>query len=180
MWTLPKGESFLPKVSLKHLQQLYAAEKKAKPKLRLLCAICRKEGDSLDEVTARVSMKRRTVHEILRRFDDRGIEGKDSIKQGGRPCQMTLAQRKELAQKLQRGPPNNESGLWTTKEVQAFIKKKYGITYVHTHVWEILKAGGFSLQKPRNRHYKAATPQVKADFKKKLPGWHAIIAGKDS
>jgi len=120
------------------------------------------------------------VHEILRRFDERGIEGKDSIKQTGQPFHLTLPQRKELAQKLQRGPPNNESGLWTTKEVQAFIKKKYGITYVHTHVWEILKAGGFSLQKPRNRHYKAATPQVKADFKKKLPGWHAIIAGKDS
>ena len=180
MWTLPKGESFLPKVSLKQLQRLYASEQKAKPKLRLLCAICRKEGGSLDVVAARVSMKRRTVHEILRRFDDRGIEAKDSIKQNGRPFYLTLPQRKELAQRLRRGPPNNESGLWTTKEVQAFIKKRYDITYAHSHVWEILKAGGFSLQKPRNRHYKAATPHVKADFKKKLPGWHAIIAGGDS
>ncbi len=180
MWTLPKGDSFLPKVSLKQLQLLYANEKKAKPKLRLLCAICRKEGGSLDEITARVSMKRRTVHEILRRFDERGIEGKDSIKQTGQPFHLTLAQRKDLAKRLLHGPPNNESGLWTTKEVRAFIKDKYGVEYTNTHVWEILKAGGFSLQKPRNRHYKAATPQVKADFKKKLPGWHAIIAGKDS
>ena len=180
MWTLPKGDSFLPKVSLRQLQRLYASEQKAKPKLRLLCAICRKEGGSLDDVAARVSMKRRTVHEILRRFDERGIKGKDSIKQEGQPYHLTLPQRKDLAQRLRRGPPNNESGLWTTKEVHAFIKKKYGITYAHTHVWTILKAGGFSLQKPRNRHYKAATPQVKADFKKKLPGWHAIIAGMDS
>ena len=179
MWTLPKGESFLPDVSLRRLQRLYAVEKKAKPKLRLLCAICRKEGNSLDEVTARVSMKRRTVHEILKRFDERGINGKDSIKQTGQPFHLTLPQRKELAQKLRRGPPNNKSGLWTTKEVQAFIKKKYGVTYVHTHVWEILKPGGFSLQKPRNRHYKAATPRINADFKKKLPGWHAIIAKRD-
>ena len=180
MWTLPKGESFLPKVSLKHLQQLYAAEKKAKPKLRLLCAICRKEGDSLDEVTARVSMKRRTVHEILRRFDDRGIEGKDSIKQGGRPCQMTLAQRKELAKKLLRGPPNNKSGLWTTKEVRDFIREKSGVEYASIHTWLILKAGGFSLQRPRNRHYKSAAPKERADFKKRLPGWHAIIGKRAS
>ena len=178
MWTLPKGDSFLPKVSLQQLRRLYAAEQKAKPKMRLLCAICRKEGNSLDEVAFRVSMKRRTVHEILRRFDERGVEGKDSIKQKGRPYYLTPRQRKELAKRLRRGPPNNESGLWTTKEVQAFIKKKYGVTYAHAHVWLILKAGGFSLQKPRNRHYKAATPQVKADFKKKLPGWHAVIAGK--
>ena len=180
MWTLPRGESFLPKVRLKQLRRLYAAEQKAKPKLRLLCAICRKEGGSLDEVAARVSMKRRTVHEILRRFDDRGIGGKDSIKQSGRPCHLKLAQRKDLAKRLQRGPPNNESGLWTTKEVRAFIKEKYGVEYAHSHTWLILKAAGFSLQKPRNRHYKAATPQAKADFKKKLPGWHAIIGKKAS
>ena len=180
MWTLPKGESFLPDVSLRQLQRLYAAEMKAKPKLRLLCAICRKEGGSLDGVAARVSMKRRTVHEILRRFDERGIEGKDSIKQTGQPFHLKLEQRKDLVKRLQRGPPNNESGLWTTKEVRAFIKEKYGVEYAHSHTWLILKAAGFSLQKPRNRHYKAATPQVKADFKKKLPGWHAITAEKDS
>lgn len=180
MWTLPRGDSFLPKVSLRQLQRLYVAENKAKPKLRLLCAICRKEGGSLDEVAARVSMKRRTVHEILRRFDERGINGKDSIKQTGQPFHLKLEQRKDLAKRLQRGPPNNESGLWTTKEVRAFIKERYDVEYTNTHVWEILKAGGFSLQKPRNRHYKAATPQAKADFKKKLPGWHAIIAGKGS
>ena len=178
MWTLPKGDSFLPNVSLNQLRRLYAAEQAAKPKLRLLCAICRKEGGSLDDVAARVSMKRRTVHAILRRFDDRGIGGKDSIKQSGRPCQLTLEQRKDLAKRLQRGPPNNQSGLWTTKEVRAFIKDKYGVEYAHAHTWLILKAGGFSMQKPRNRHYKAATPQVKADFKKKLPGWHAIIGRK--
>jgi len=180
MWTLPKGESFLPGVSLRQLKRLYSAEMKAKPKLRLLCAICRKEGGSLDDVAARVSMKRRTVHEILRRFDERGIEGKDSIKQTGQPFHLNLEQRKDLVKKLQRGPPNNESGLWTTKEVRAFIKERYGVEYAHSHTWLILKAAGFSLQKPRNRHYKAATPQVKADFKKKLPGWHAITAGKDS
>ena len=179
MWTLPKGESFLPDVSLRQLQRLYAAEKKAKPKLRLLCAICRKEGGSLDGVATRVSMKRRTVHEILRRFGERGIEGKDSIKQTGQPFHLKLEQRKDLVKRLQRGPPNNESGLWTTKEVRAFIKEKYGVEYAHSHTWLILKAAGFSLQKPRNRHYKAATPQVKADFKKKLPGWHAITVEKD-
>ncbi len=79
---------------------------------------------------------------------------------------MTLPQRKSLAKRLRQGPPNNESGLWTTKEVRAFIREKYGVEYAHSHTWLILKAAGFSLQKPRNRHYTAATPQARMILKK--------------
>jgi len=179
MWTLPRSESFLPSVSLGELHKLYSVEQKAKPKLRLLCAIWRKEGDSLDAIASGLSMPRRTVHETLRRFDERGIAGKDSIRQSGRPANLKPKQRKELARHLLRGPPGNPSGLWTTKEVRQFIKKRYGVEYHKCYVWELLRAGGFSLQKPRNRNYRTANPEEQARFKKKLPGWRAIIAGKD-
>jgi len=123
-------------------------------------------------------MHRRTVHGILCRFVERGIEGKDSIMQTGRPARLALAQRKDLAKQLLRGPPHNSSGLWTTKEVRQLIQKKYGVTYGPTHTWELLTVGGFSLQKPRNRNYRAASPEEQARFKKRLPGWRAIIARK--
>jgi len=178
MWTLPKSESFLPGVSLKRLRELYSEERKAKPKLRLLCAIRRKEGESIDDIASGLSMPRRTVHETLRRIDERGVAGKDSIRQTGRPASLAPKQRKDLARHLLRGPPNNPSGLWTTKEVRQFIKERYGVEYHKCYVWELLRAGGFSLQKPRNRNYRAASPEEQARFKKKLPGWRAIIAGK--
>jgi len=179
MWSLPKSESFLPGVSLKHLQDIYSVEQKAKPKLRLLCAIRRKKGESIDDIASGLSMPRRTVHETLRRFDERGIAGKDSIRQTGRPANLTPKQRKDLARHLLRGPPNNPSGLWTTKEVRQFVKDSYGVEYHKCYVWELLRAGGFSLQKPRNRNYRAASPEEQARFKKKLPGWRAIIASED-
>ena len=179
MWTLPKSDSFLPSVSPKHLQKLYSAEQKAKPKLRLLCAIRRKEGESIDQIASGLHMHRRTVHGILCRFAERGIDGKNSIKQSGRPAHLTLKQRKDLARYLLRGPPNNPSGLWTTKEVRQFIKERYGVEYHKCYVWELLRAGGFSLQKPRNRNYRAASPEEQTRFKKKLPGWRAIIASED-
>ena len=50
LWKLPKGEDFLPDVSIQELQRVYSMEKKAKPKLRLLCAIHRKEGKSIDDI----------------------------------------------------------------------------------------------------------------------------------
>ena len=154
LWKLPKGDDFLPGVSIQELRRLYKKEQKAKPKLRLLCAIHRKEGRSLDDIAGFTNMKRRTVHDTLWRFVERGINAKDSITQTGRPPALTLKQRKKLIQRLEEGPPYNKDGLWTTKDVQEYIRKEFGVSYTHGHVWEILTAMGFSLQRPRPRHYK--------------------------
>ena len=170
-----KRNFFLPKVSLEELEYLYATENRAKPKIRLLCAIHHKKGASIDEIADSTSLKRRTVHALLWRFQTRGISGKDSIKQTGRPAFLTLKQRKELVKQLEIGPPQNRTGLWSTKEVKQYIHKKYGVTYTNVHVWELLKALGFSLQRPRPRHRKAHDVAEIDRFKKKLPGWRAII-----
>lgn len=175
MWNLPKGEEFLPKTTLRELETRYADETKPKPKIRLLCAIHRKKGASIDEISEVTDLKRRTVHAILHRFHERGINGKDSIKQTGRPAFLTLEERKELVKQLEKGPPGNKTTLWSTKEVKAYIKKRYGIDYTPMHVWELLRALGFTLQRPRPRHLKAPDKAEIDRFKKKLPGWRAII-----
>jgi len=175
MGNLPKSEEFLPKTPLEELENLYAYEKRAKPKIRLLCAIHRKKGASIDEIAAITNQNRRTVHAILHRFQERGVNGKDAIKQTGRPAFLTLEQRRILVKQLERGPPRNRTGLWSTKEVQEYIKKQYGVEYTSVHVWELLKALGFTLQRPRPRHHKEASPEEIERFKKKLPGWRAII-----
>ena len=180
VWNLPKGEDFLPCDSVRELQELYEKEKKAKPKLRLLCAIHRKEGKSIDDIAGFTNMKRRTVHETLRRFVARGIDGKDSIKQTGRPPELTLKQREKLVLRLERGPSYNKDGLWTTKDVQEYIRKEFGVTYTHGHVWELLTATGFSLQRPRPRHYKAPSEEEIEHFKKRLQCWRNITGRKVS
>jgi transposase len=178
MWKLPKGEDFLPNTPSQELESLYAAEKRAKPKIRLLCAIHRKRGQSIDGIAEITGLKRATVHSILCRFQERGINGKDAIKQTGRPPFLTLKQRKDLVRQLEKGPPKNKNGLWSTKEVKEYIKEKYGIEYTTVHIWELLKALGFSLQRPRPRHHKAPDADEIERFKKKLPGWCAIIEQK--
>ena len=173
MWNLPKGNEFLPKTTLGELETLYAAEKKAKPKTRLLCAIHRKKGASIDDIAEITNQKRATVHTTLRRFQTRGPNAKDAKKQTGRPAFLTIRQRRELIKQLEQGPPQNRTGLWSTKEVKEYIHKKYGVTYTNVHVWELLKALGFSLQRPRHRK---DPDEAEIDrFKKKLPGWRAII-----
>lgn len=179
-WELPKKEEFLPKVDIGKLQKMYKAESRAKPKLRLLCAIHRKEGKGIDEIAAITNMKRRTVHETLRRFTERGVAAKDSIKQEGRPPLLDLNQRKALVKKLERGPPYGKGGLWTTREVQNLIKKDFGVKYTSVHVWGLLKALGFSLQRPRPRHHKSPSTEEVAHFKKKLRCWRNVSGEEDS
>jgi transposase len=179
MWRLEKGIAFLSQVSVQRLQAMYNREKNAKAKLRLLAAIRRKRGESIDEIAFALEKPRRTIHGWLTRFQQRGINAKDSIKQTGRPTELTIKQRVALIKILERGPPHNPSGLWSTKELRAMISKKFKRTYVKQHVWRLLVALGFSMQRPRRRHYQRPSNDEIAQFKKKLDVKQDITARKD-
>lgn len=167
MWTLARGEDFLPELTLRKLKSLYKQEKKTKPKLRLLCAMHRKEGKTIDAIVEVMRLPRRTVHGWLQRFEERGVTAKDSLKQSGRPPVLSRKQMQQLISDLERGPPNNHSGLWSTKEVRGLISKKYGAKFVSQHVYRILTSLGFSIQRPRKRHYKRVSEAEIKRFKKK-------------
>lgn len=179
MWQLPKGKAFLADISEKRLQKLYNEESNAKAKIRLLSAIHRKKGKSIDDIAYVLSKHRRTVHSWLVRFNKRGIEAKDSVKQPGKIPALTLKQRQELVRILERGPPHNPSGLWVTKEVRALIAKKFKCQYVKQHVWRLLVSLGFSLQRPRKQHYLRPSDEEQVQFKKKLDKNPVTIVRKD-
>lgn len=178
MWDLTKGEDFLPTVSLHRLRTVYEIEQNAKAKIRLLCAIHRKQGESTDSIMKIANLSKSTVHDILHRFVERGLTGKDAIKQDGRPPKLTVKQRRKILELLDQGPPYNPTGLWTTKEVRELIKNEFGVEYTTVHVWELLQAAGFSIQKPRPRNYKAPSKWKQTHFKKKLQCWRDITGKK--
>lgn len=179
MWTLMKGRAFLSETSLRQIQSLYNVEKNAKAKLRLLAALHRKNGKSIDEIAYLLSKPRRTIHGCLSRFQERGIDGKNSIKQSGRPATMTLRQRKSLVKYLERGPPHNSSGLWTTKDIKKLLQHKYHIDFVSQHVWRLLVSLGFTMQRPRKQHYQRPSDEEITQFKKKLDEKHDTTVRKD-
>jgi len=179
MWKLPKGKKFLQSTSVQQLQKLYDREKNAKAKIRLLSALHRKSGKSIDEIAYQLSKNRRTVHSWIVRFNERGISAKDSIKQPGKTPALTIKQREELIRMLERGPPHNPSGLWTSKEVRALITNKFKTTYVKQHIWRLLVSLGFSMQRPRKRHYRRANDEEISQFKKKLDEKPGTTVRKD-
>ena len=179
MWKLSRGENFLAGVSLRALHTKYDKEKSEKSKLRLLAAIHRKKGRSLDEITDILSKPRRTVHGWLVRLHKRGLGGLRDVKQSGRPAQLSRRQLRTLERHLERGPPHNLYGLWTTKLVRKHVYETYGIEFTPRHLRRVLQELGFSVQKPRPRHYKA-NPAAQAAFKKKLDGSSENTDGKDT
>lgn len=177
-WNLPSGDDFLPRVSEAKLEKAYQQETQARPKLRLLCALHRKKGESIDKIANTLHMSRYTVHNYLWRFEEKGLAAKDTIKQPGKKPRLSVAQRQNLVRELEKGPPHNRTGLWNTKQVRELIFKKFGVRFVPQHVWRILVACGFSVQRARPRHYKSASKEEIKAFKKKPENSSATIERK--
>ena len=168
----------MPNVSLKELKHCMSAETNAKSKLRWLIAIHRKQGDSIDAVAEACVVSKPTVQCVLHRFQEKGKQAAHAVKQDGRPPELSKKQRVRLLALLEKGNLRAPSRLWTSKEVLALIKKKFGVTYTPQHVWRLLIACGFSLQQPRPRHYKSPGKDVHDTFKKKRDASPRIIERK--
>ena len=166
MWQLKRGHVFLSYVSVQRLQKMYVREQNAKAKLRLLAAIRRKKGESLDDIASALEKPRRTIHGWLTRFEQRRLKAVYDKKQPGRKPKLATSQLRKLRRDLIRGPPHVPGRLWTTKIVGEHIRRKYGIVYKYDNVYRLLCALGFTVQKPRPQHYKS-DKDVQARFKKK-------------
>lgn len=172
---LAKGAKFLPDISEQQLRMFSRREKLRKPQLRLLAALRRKQGWTLERIAASLEQPLMTVHGWLTRLQRRGIEGLHDRKQTGRPASLTPAQKRQLIKDLERGPPHNATGLWSTKEVQDLLRQKYGVSFVKQHVWRMLDQLGFSILRPRKKHHRSADAATVAAFKKKRADWCASI-----
>lgn len=166
-----KGAAFLSDVFLNKLEQLYASEKNVKTKIRLQCAILRKKGKSQPFIAEVTSKPVSTVSDILRRFEKRGVSGKDAIRQQGQPGKLSRTQRESLKSVVEENPRKQglPSVIWTTKLVQYFVRKKYHVIYTLRQITNILKQLGLTLQKPRPEHIKA-NKELQTRFKKNLDG----------
>jgi transposase len=111
----------------------------------------------------------RWVEELAARYNAVGPEALgDQRRRNGRAASLL---RKDvlaaLAERL-RMPPE-DGGLWSGAKVAAWMAQHLGLAKVHPQRgWEALQRLEWSLQAPRPRHARAATPEQRAAFK---GGW---------
>ena len=78
---------------------------------------------------------------------------------------LTEAVLAALAERV-RTPPE-DGGLWSGPKVAAWMARRLGLQRVHPQRgWEALRRLGWSIQAPRPRHARAATPEQRSDFKR--------------
>jgi len=174
-WNLARGEEFLPDFSLDELKKKTSAEKRKQPHLRLLVAFNRKGGKSIDKIANVVGLHRRAVHDILHRFEERGLKAADGLPKPGRTKRLTPRQLKDLRKRLLQEPSKNgfDEGFWNGRMVQELVRKKYRVRYCNGWMPKLLQRLGFSYKKPRPTNPRRASDEEVAAFKKKrvVPYW---------
>ena len=108
-------------------------------------------GDAV--VAAGVEAHVRTVARWRRAFAAAGREGLRSRRHAGRPPRLTGEQKVRLSGLLVKTPAGCgfDKCLWTRQLIAGLIAREFGVSYHHDHVGVILKALGFTHQKPQRR-----------------------------
>lgn len=89
----------------------------------------------------------------LKRVREEGIEGLRHRKPGGAPPKLTPEQRGQLLTLLAQGAEafGFRGDLWTQPRIAQLIRRQFGVSYHPSQVGRILRASGWSRQKPVHR-----------------------------
>ena len=104
-------------------------------------------------VARAVGTSRASVTRWRQAVEARGLEALESKPHPGGISRLTLGQRKGLLRLLLQGPGKHGYGteLWTLARVADVIAVAFGVQYHPSAVWHILRAMGWSCQKPERR-----------------------------
>ena len=128
------------------------------------------QGRSCAEVAQLTSLARRWVEQLLARYNQFGpsLLGDRRRGNGARATILTPAVLAMLRERL-KSPPD-DGGVWTSRKVAAVIAGELGLASVaEQRGWEALRAIGWTIQRPRPQHARAAGPEKQAEFKKTSP-----------
>jgi transposase len=124
------------------------------------------QGRSCAEVARLTSFARRWVEQLLERYKafGPGSLGDRRRKNGAAPTVLTPEVLAGLEERLKTPPA--DGGVWTAKKVAGFMAAELGRRVAGQRGWEALRAIGWSIQRPRPQHARAAGPEEQAAFKK--------------
>lgn len=124
------------------------------------------QGRSVLDVAGVLAFAPRWVEKLAARYNERGpdVLGDQRRHNGRTGSVLTTAVLAALAERL-RTPPE-DGGRWTGAKVAIWMAARLGLAKVHPQRgWEALKRVRWSIQAPRPRHPRSATPEQQAEFK---------------
>ena len=124
-------------------------------RVRAIAANMLDAGEAPAVVARHLGVAAQTVRQWRRDYRSGGRDALRSVKPPGRPAKLTAAQRHTLAEVLLKTPAQcgfaADRHLWTQQLIADLVAREFGVAYHHDHVGVILKAIGFTHQKPARR-----------------------------
>ena len=128
------------------------------------------QGRTVAETARLTGFVPRWIEELLVRYNRFGPSSLGDRRRGNgaKATILTPAVLGMLRERL-KSPPE-DGGVWTSKRVAAVIASELELERVaEQRGWEALRAIGWTIQRPRPRHARAAGPEEQAEFKKASP-----------
>jgi len=131
------------------------------------------------EVARRVGSSPSSVKRWQEVLEQGGGEALAAKPHPGRPSRLSARDKEELLQLLVEGAvaQGYAGELWTLPRVARVIEERFGVRYHPAHVWKILRACGWSCQKPERRARERKEEEIERwrrerwpDIKKRPPG----------
>jgi transposase len=123
-------------------------------------------GARVMEVAQQFGVAYRTAMDWKTLYERGGLEALRSRGKPGPARRLGPEQLEDLKQALVAGAQSAgyENPLWTLRRVRQLIRQRYGVRYTEVAVWKLLRALGWSPQKPERRA-READPQKIAHWK---------------
>ena len=120
---------------------------------RMQAARLLQQGVSEAEVARRVGVHRQSVNRWAQQLAQGGRSALERAARTGRPPQLSAADCQRIEQGLKRGPEalGYRTSLWTAWRVADLIERECGVKYSTVHAWRVLRALGWTPQRPAGR-----------------------------
>ena len=129
------------------------------------------EGLALREVARQVASSPSSVKrwkEVARTGGKQALAAKPHP---GRPPRLSAKQKEQLLRLLLKGATAHgyPSQLWTLPRIAEVIEKHFAVRYHPSHVWKLLRACGWSAQKPQRRARERDEPEIERWRRERWP-----------
>jgi transposase len=154
-------------LSVDALREQYVSSSNAREArhFHTICLIAK--GHTIGEVAEMTSFGPRWTEQLAARYNAEGRESLGDLRR--RNGSKATVLKPELLDKLRLRlrEPSGDGGSWTSAKVAAFLARELRLEKVAVQRgWEALKACGMSIQRPRPKSPKSASPEEAARFKK--------------
>jgi len=130
---------------------------------RLQAARLLQKGVSEADVARRVGVHRQSVNRWVQQLATGGREALKRAPRTGRPPQLASDDLRRIEAGLKRGPEalGYRTSLWTAWRVADLIERDCGVKYSTVHAWRVLRALGWTPQRPAGRALERNEPAIR-------------------